>query len=78
MSEWVIRLIDDAGYVGVFLLMFLETVFPPIPSEVIMPLAGYLASDGRLPLAGVIVGAAIAEAQNPVESAKRMRAILEE
>ena len=37
MSEWIIRLIDQTGYLGVGFLMFLETVFPPIPSEVIMP-----------------------------------------
>ena len=55
MSEWVIRLIDDAGYVGVFLLMFLETIFPPIPSEVIMPLAGVRAARGPMSLLGVIV-----------------------
>ncbi|HJQ18437.1 MAG TPA: DedA family protein [Allosphingosinicella sp.] len=55
MSEWVIRLIDDTGYAGVFLLMFLETVFPPIPSEVIMPLAGVRAARGPMTLLGVIV-----------------------
>lgn len=54
MTDWVIRLIEDAGYVGVFLLMFLETVFPPIPSEVIMPLAGLAAVNGPMTLGGVI------------------------
>jgi membrane protein DedA with SNARE-associated domain len=55
MSEWVVRLIEQAGYVGVFLLMFLETVFPPIPSEVIMPIAGLHAARGTMTLWGVIV-----------------------
>ena len=36
MSDWVIRLIQQSGYLGVGFLMFLETIFPPIPSEVIM------------------------------------------
>jgi len=54
MTDWVFRLIDATGYVGVFLLMFLETVFPPIPSEVIMPVAGLRAADGVLGLSGVI------------------------
>jgi membrane protein DedA with SNARE-associated domain len=54
MTDWVFRLIDTTGYVGVFLLMFLETVFPPIPSEVIMPVAGLRAAQGPLNLAGVI------------------------
>ena len=54
MTDWVFRLIDATGYVGVFLLMFLETVFPPIPSEVIMPVAGLRAANGPLGLPGVI------------------------
>jgi membrane protein DedA with SNARE-associated domain len=54
MSDWVIRLIDWGGYAGVFLLMLLETVFPPIPSEVIMPIAGLRAANGPMSLGGVI------------------------
>lgn len=54
MGDWTIRLIDQTGYVGIFLLMFLETVFPPIPSEVIMPIAGVRAAQGPLTLWGVI------------------------
>ena len=54
MAEWVINLINQTRYIGVFLLMFLETVFPPIPSEVIMPVAGLRAAQGPLNLAGVI------------------------
>src|SRR5687767_8372783 len=54
MDRWVIDFIDWAGYAGIFLLMFLETVFPPIPSEVIMPVAGARAARGPLTLWGVI------------------------
>jgi membrane protein DedA with SNARE-associated domain len=54
MNDWVIRLIDATGYAGVFLLMLLETVFPPIPSEVIMPVAGIRAANGPMSLGGVI------------------------
>jgi membrane protein DedA with SNARE-associated domain len=54
MSDWIIRLIDQTGYLGVAFLMFLETVFPPIPSEVIMPVAGVAAARGRMDIAGVI------------------------
>ena len=54
MTEWIIRLIEQAGYLGVGFLMFLETVFPPIPSEVIMPVAGYLAAQGKMEIVGVI------------------------
>jgi len=47
MNDWVIRLIEQSGYLGVGFLMFLETVFPPIPSEVIMPIAGMAAAEGK-------------------------------
>ena len=48
MSDWVIRLIEQSGYLGIAFLMFLETVFPPIPSEVIMSVAGVAAGQGKL------------------------------
>jgi len=48
MSDWVVRLIEQSGYLGVAFLMFLETIFPPIPSEVIMPVAGMAAAKGKL------------------------------
>ena len=54
MSDWVVRLIEQSGYLGVGFLMFLETMFPPIPSEVIMPIAGVEAGQGRLNIYGVI------------------------
>jgi len=54
MSDWVIRLIDSTGYLGVFVLMLLETVFPPVPSEVVMPVAGLRAAHGPMSLGGVI------------------------
>jgi membrane protein DedA with SNARE-associated domain len=54
MADWTIRLLEETRYVGVFLLMFLETIFPPIPSEVIMPIAGVHAARGQMTLWGVI------------------------
>ena len=54
MADWVIRLIEQSGYAGIAFLMFLETVFPPVPSEVIMPIAGVAAADGSMTLGGVI------------------------
>jgi membrane protein DedA with SNARE-associated domain len=54
MGDWTIQLIDQTGYVGIFLLMFLETIFPPIPSEVIMPIAGQRTVEGPLALWAVI------------------------
>ena len=50
MKEWIVNLIESSGYWGIALLMFLENVFPPIPSELIMPLGGFTASQGKLTL----------------------------
>jgi membrane protein DedA with SNARE-associated domain len=44
MAEWVISVIDKVGAAGIALLMLLENVFPPIPSELIMPFAGFHAA----------------------------------
>ncbi len=49
----------DLGYFAVALLMFAENIFPPIPSEVIMPLAGYLVFEGKLTFAGVLIAGSI-------------------
>ena len=54
MNDWVIRLIEQSGYLGVGFLMFLETVFPPIPSEVIMPIAGMAAAEGKMSFGFVV------------------------
>lgn len=43
MLEWITNTINYMGYWGIALLMFLENLFPPIPSELIMPLAGFTA-----------------------------------
>ena len=50
---------ERLGYWGIALLMFLDNVFPPIPSEIIMPSAGYAASKGQLVLTGVIIAGSI-------------------
>jgi membrane protein DedA with SNARE-associated domain len=54
MDDWIIRLVDSAGYWGVAFLMLLETVFPPVPSEVIMTVAGVSAARGNMTFTGVV------------------------
>lgn len=54
MFETLTDLIEQGGYAGILLLTFIETVFPPIPSELFMPMAGFVAARGELTLAGVI------------------------
>lgn len=55
MGDWVRELIEQSGYFGVMFLMFLETVFPPIPSEIIMSLSGLQAQRGTMTLWGAIL-----------------------
>lgn len=57
MSGWIIETIGQLGYPGIFLLMLLESIFPPIPSELIMPFAGFSAARGELDVVGVIAAA---------------------
>ena len=59
MSEWVEQQLEQMSYWKVSLLMLVENLFPPIPSEVIMPSAGYAASRGETTLWGVIIAGAI-------------------
>jgi membrane protein DedA with SNARE-associated domain len=47
------QLIVGLGYPGIFLVMLIENVFPPIPSELVMPLAGFFAGEGKFTFAGV-------------------------
>jgi membrane protein DedA with SNARE-associated domain len=55
INQIIIDFISSSGYLGIFLAMFVEGIFTPIPSELIMPFAGYLASTGRFFLPLVIV-----------------------
>lgn len=55
ISEWVLSIMAKFGYFGIVFAMFAENVFPPIPSEVIMPAAGFAASRGDLNLILVIL-----------------------
>jgi len=59
MFEWITSLIDQAGYAGIAFIMFLEAVFPPIPSWLVMPLAGFEASSGRFHPALVVFAGAL-------------------
>ena len=55
IAEWFLDVIDTIGYVGIFLAMLIEGIITPIPSEVIMPFAGYLAAEGRFNIVLVIL-----------------------
>jgi membrane protein DedA with SNARE-associated domain len=55
----IVAVISAGGYIGVALLMAIESACIPLPSEVIMPFAGYLVSTGRFTLIGAATAGAI-------------------
>ena len=85
IAGWVADVIASLGPVGVALLTALENLIPPVPSEVVLPLAGYLASQDRLTLAGAVIaatvgsliGAIVIYEGSAAVGNERMRAILE-
>ncbi|GAA1625711.1 MULTISPECIES: DedA family protein [Brevibacterium] len=58
-SAWTVAIMETLGPLGVGFLVFLDNIFPPIPSELVLPLAGFTASRGQLSLVLAIVFATI-------------------
>ena len=59
MEDLFTNLISQFGYFGVWFLIFFENVFPPIPSELILPLSGFFTTTTDLTLPGVIIAATV-------------------
>jgi membrane protein DedA with SNARE-associated domain len=59
MFDWITGLVEQTGYLGIALLMLAENVFPPIPSELIMPLAGFTAARGELNIVLVVLAGTV-------------------
>ncbi|MEZ4676956.1 MAG: DedA family protein [Caldilineaceae bacterium] len=59
MTAWITEMVRQLGYSGLALFTFIENIFPPIPSEVILPLGGYMVAQGQLTLVGVIVAGTV-------------------
>ena len=59
LTDWVTDVIDKLGYIGVAVLVAIENLFPPIPSEIVLPFAGFVARDGDASLPGMILAATI-------------------
>lgn len=58
LASWVKEVVDALGYLGVALLVVLENVFPPIPSEIVLPFAGFVAEpDGAGAVAAMVAAA---------------------
>lgn len=59
ITNWLVQLMSAMGAVGTGMAVLLENLFPPIPSEVILPLAGFTAAQGHMTLVEAIIGATI-------------------
>jgi membrane protein DedA with SNARE-associated domain len=59
LNQLVIDFVSSSGYLGLFFAMFIEGIITPIPSEAIVPFAGYLASTGQLSIILVVLAATI-------------------
>ena len=58
-SGWAVRLMETLGPIGVGFLVFMDNIFPPIPSELVLPLAGFTASQGSMNIIVAIIFATI-------------------
>lgn len=58
--NWMVTIIENVGYFGVFISMFIESFFAPIPSELVLPFAGFITSKGGMSLPIVIIVAGVA------------------
>ena len=59
VASWIVDVISATGYFGVVILMAIESACIPLPSEVIMPFAGYLVSTGQFSLIGAATAGAL-------------------
>ncbi|WP_379161780.1 DedA family protein [Paenibacillus sp. sgz5001063] len=55
MKTWITDIMEQFGYIGIFLMLALENVFPPIPSEVILPFGGFMTTTSGLTIPGVLI-----------------------
>lgn len=59
MDAWITSFIDQFGYFAIALLIALENVFPPLPSEIILTMSGFMATKTSLTIVGTIISATI-------------------
>lgn len=59
MQEFILSIMNQFGYLGVFLLIAIENIFPPIPSEVILVFGGFMTTYANLNITGMIVASTL-------------------
>lgn len=59
VENWITNFMDEFGYIGIFLLIAIENLFPPIPSEVILTFGGFMTTYTTLSIIGVIIASTL-------------------
>ncbi|RIW27798.1 DedA family protein [Bacillus salacetis] len=59
MENWLTEIINNFGYGGIFVLIALENIFPPIPSEVILTFGGFITTTSKLTIMGVVIASTL-------------------
>ena len=59
MENFIVEIMNDFGYIGICLLIMIENLFPPIPSEVILTFGGFMTIDSEMSIIGVIIASTI-------------------
>ncbi|UQZ32596.1 alkaline phosphatase [Paenibacillus sp. PK3_47] len=59
MKTWITDFMEQFGYIGIFLMLALENIFPPIPSEVILPFGGFMTTTSDLTIPGVLIASTL-------------------
>lgn len=54
MEAWITAVMEDYGYAGIFFLILLENIFPPVPSEIVLTVGGFMTTSAGLSIIGVI------------------------
>lgn len=54
MEAWITAVMEDYGYAGIFFLILIENIFPPIPSEIVLTVGGYMTTTAGLSITGVV------------------------
>ena len=68
MQDVLLALVDSCGYWGIFLLILIENVFPPIPSEAVLLFGGALTVSSTLNIPGVVAAATAGSRRAPLSS----------
>lgn len=59
MENWITNIMEQFGYIGIFMLIMLENLFPPIPSEVILTFGGFMTTYTNLSVFGLVVASSV-------------------